>query len=78
MFNREKERSVTLYCFTPGVSLATFFIETIFALYVAFRYKMSAFGRLSALLLLLLGTFQLAGALPAMGAPLGSVIGAGQ
>ncbi len=60
MFTREKERSVTLYCFTPGVSLATFFIETIFALYVAIRYKMNAFGRLSALLLLLLGAFQLA------------------
>lgn len=49
----------TFYCFTPLVTLITFIIEVVFAFYVFLRYRKSLFGKLSAIFLLLLGTFQL-------------------
>jgi hypothetical protein len=58
--NEESKSSVTFYCFTPMVSLATFVIELGLALFVLYRYKMTAFSRLAALIFILLGTFQLA------------------
>ena len=55
----KKDNSIKLFCFTPLVTLLTFFIELIFAIYVIIKYRMSLFGRLSALLLFLLAFFQL-------------------
>jgi hypothetical protein len=49
-----------LYCFSPPVMIATFLIEIIGALYVVFRYKMTAVTRLAAALLTGLAIFQLA------------------
>lgn len=54
------KRKSTFYCFTPEVSLVTFFIEFLLAGYIFFRYRLNQFGRIAILLLLGLGTFQLA------------------
>ena len=54
----QKNKSVTLYCFTPLATLITFFIEILLAIYVLFKYKMSPFVRISTLILVLLGLFQ--------------------
>lgn len=48
------------FCFTPEVTLATFLIELGLAIYVFFRYQMTAFGRIVVFILLLLAGFQLA------------------
>ncbi len=58
-FNKSNSRDVTFYCFTPLVSLATFFLEFLLALYVFFKYKPTLFNILSIATLLSLGTFQL-------------------
>lgn len=52
------KRPVVLYCFTPLVTLVTFLIETALGAYALVRYRHTAFGKLSALLILLLGVFQ--------------------
>lgn len=49
-----------LYCFSPPVMIATFFIEIICALYVLFRYKVAPIPRLAVMILVGLATFQLA------------------
>lgn len=49
----------TLFCFTPLVSLSTFFIEILLAIYVIFKYKQTRFNRLAVIIIVLLGTFQL-------------------
>lgn len=49
-----------LYCFTPMVSLATFFIEFGLAFYIIYNYKQTVFSRLVVILLLMFGLFQLA------------------
>lgn len=49
-----------LFCFTPEVMLATFLIETLLAVYVFVRYRMTNFGRITTAILLLLALFQLA------------------
>lgn len=49
-----------MYCFSPPVMLATFFIEIICAMYVVFRYKLTPITRLAASLLVCLAVFQLA------------------
>ncbi len=54
-----KDRS-RFFCFSPQVMLFTFLLESITALYVFLRYRSSMFGRLVALVLVLLGIFQLA------------------
>lgn len=48
-----------LYCFTPEVMIATFLIEGILAVYTFIRYRTTAFGRLSFLILFFLALFQL-------------------
>lgn len=54
-----KQRSSTsLYCFSPPVMLATFIIEVSFAVYVAWRYKMTTITRLIVAILLFLALFQ--------------------
>lgn len=58
MFKKLISSRSTFYCFTPAVSLGTFLIEFILAIYVAGRYKMTKFNRLAITLLLLLGLFQ--------------------
>lgn len=62
MLKRKKlfSNKSTLFCFTPEVALATFIIEFFLAGYVLFRYGLNKFSRISIVLLLLLGTFQLA------------------
>lgn len=49
-----------LYCFSPPVMLATFFIEFSFAFYTLWRYKLTTISRLAVVMLVTLGTFQLA------------------
>jgi len=49
-----------LYCFSPPVMLATFLIEFSFAFYTLWRYKLTTISRLAAVILVTLGTFQLA------------------
>ena len=48
------------YCFSPSVMLATFLLEFGMALYVVWRYKLNTIGRLVTVMLMSLGTFQLA------------------
>lgn len=60
MHTDDKDGSLTLHCFTPAVTIFTFGVELAMALYVIIRYRMTAFGRLSSVMLLLLATFQLA------------------
>ena len=59
ILRKQKQSDVTFYCFTPVVSLATFFIEFLLAFYVLFKYKLTKFGNLTVATLLCLGTFQL-------------------
>lgn len=49
-----------LYCFSPPVMLATFFIELVLASYTLLRYKFTNLTRLAAVMLILLAVFQLA------------------
>jgi len=49
-----------MYCFSPPVMLATFFIEFALAFYTIWRYKMTTISRLAVAILFALGTFQLA------------------
>lgn len=51
-------RSITLACFSPPVMLATFAIEFALAAYTWLRYGRRPFGRLAAVMLVLLGVFQ--------------------
>lgn len=53
------DRPTTLRCFSPEVILATFVIEFVLAIYVWWRYRLTTFGRLSSIFLLLLAGFQL-------------------
>lgn len=57
MFKKDQGK---LYCFSPPVMLATFLIEFGFAIYTIWRYKMSTVIRLAFVILVALGTFQLA------------------
>lgn len=59
MKNKLLNNRSTFYCFTPAVSLATFLIEFLLALFVITRYKMNKFSLIAAALLLCLGLFQL-------------------
>lgn len=54
------ESKLRLYCFSPPVMLATFLIEIVFAIYVVWRYKMTATTRLITSILACLATFQAA------------------
>lgn len=49
-----------LYCFSPPVMLATFFIEIIGAAFVFFKYKITPVARLAIFILVGLAIFQLA------------------
>ncbi len=49
-----------LSCFTPEVMVITFTLEALFAVYTFIRYGKNRFGKVAALLLLLLSIFQLA------------------
>lgn len=59
MSSPKQSPSVTLYCFTPLVTLITGLIEISLALYTWWRYRSTHLGRLSTALLILLATFQL-------------------
>jgi hypothetical protein len=50
----------TLYCFSPPVMVASFVIEILLAIYVFVRHRITRFGKVAGLVLLLLATFQLA------------------
>lgn len=62
-------RSLTLYCFSPAVILATFAVETVLAVYAFLRYRATRFGRLAAVFLALLAAFQLGELMICRGAP---------
>ena len=49
-----------LYCFSPPVMLATFIIEISLAVYVVWRYGLTAVTKVAVLILLCLAAFQLA------------------
>lgn len=51
--------SQTLYCFSPPVMIATMIIEGGLAIYVLLRYRHGLFGKIAAIILILLGVFQL-------------------
>lgn len=57
--NKPKSSDVTFYCFTPLVSLSTFFIEFALAFFVLLKYKSTLFNKLVVATLLCLGLFQL-------------------
>ena len=57
MFKRYKSK---MFCFSPPVMLATFLFEFGAAFYTIWRYKMTTVTRLAVMILLALGTFQLA------------------
>jgi len=52
------KRKNTLYCFTPEVMLATFIVEIALAIYVFVRYRMTFFGKLAGITLIMLGLVQ--------------------
>jgi len=56
MFKKYKGK---LFCFSPPVMLATFLIEFGLAFYTMWKYKPSMIKKLTAVILLALGTFQL-------------------
>ncbi|MEK7461193.1 MAG: hypothetical protein AAB647_03210 [Patescibacteria group bacterium] len=53
-------KSVTFYCFSPFVMIATFTIEWLFAAWAFVVYRHTRFGQLAILTLVSLGLFQLA------------------
>jgi len=59
MAEKEARRSQTFYCFSPPVMLATMLIEGGLAIYILFKYRKGRFAKVAALLLVLLGIFQL-------------------
>jgi len=56
---RGRRHSLTLACFSPPVMLATMAIESVLAIYVLVRYRHGAFAKIAAILIALLGIFQL-------------------
>ncbi len=54
-----KDKS-SFFCFTPEVMLVTFVAEFLIAAYAYLRFRGTLFGKLSILILLLLGSFQFA------------------
>ena len=56
---QDKARGQIFYCFSPPVMLATMVIEGALALYILLRYRKGLFAKMAALLLVLLGIFQL-------------------
>lgn len=66
---RRRDPSLTLYCFSPAVILATFLIEAFLAVYVWFRYRASRFGRLATVFLALLALFQFSELMICRGGP---------
>lgn len=55
-----KRNKNTFYCFSPPVMLATLTIEFFLVGYALWRYKLNTISRLIAVMLVCLGTFQLA------------------
>jgi len=58
MFVFSKNKSKTMYCFSPEVMLATFIVEIVMAIYVFVRYRLSLSAKLVVAILVLLATFQ--------------------
>ena len=56
MFKKYKNK---LFCFSPPVMFVTFVIEFVLALYTIWRYKMNTVVRITTIILIALGTFQL-------------------
>lgn len=55
---QEEKKSVTLRCFTPEVAFATFFVESMLAVYTWFRYRATPAGRRGVMFLLSLALVQ--------------------
>jgi hypothetical protein len=56
---KKNGRGETFYCFSPLIMLATMAVEGILAVYVLLRYREGRFAKVAAVLLVLLGIFQL-------------------
>ena len=54
-----KKRRTTLYCFSPPVMLATFFVEVSLIIYTLWRYKLTPITRIIVSILAFLAIFQL-------------------
>ncbi len=59
MKTKRSDQGQTLYCFSPPVMLATMAIEGVLAAYILLRYRRGRFAKVAALILVLLGIFQL-------------------
>jgi hypothetical protein len=57
---KSDRRGQTLYCFSPAIMVATLVIELLLAVFVFVRHRTTRFGKVAALVLLLLATFQFA------------------
>lgn len=55
----KEQKSFRLNCFTPAVSLATFIVEVAFALWTLLRFGKKQLGQVVALIMFLLGFYQL-------------------
>ena len=62
------KKSLTLYCFSPAVMLATFTIETCAAIYTLFKYRTTTASKLIVALLSFLAAFQMAEYMVCVGA----------
>lgn len=62
------KKSLTLYCFSPAVMIATFVIEICAALYTLFKYQSTTSAKLIISILFFLATFQLAEYMVCVGA----------
>lgn len=57
--SQTKAKSQTFYCFSPPVMLATMLIEVGLGIYTLLKYRHGVFAKVAALMLFLLGIFQL-------------------
>jgi hypothetical protein len=57
--HKRNKNTTQLNCFSPPVMLATFAIETIFAMYVLWRYRLDTIARLTVATLSFLALFQI-------------------
>jgi hypothetical protein len=54
------KKSVTLFCFTPGIMVFTFTLEILLALFTFVKNRTTVFGRVATFILIFLAFFQLA------------------
>lgn len=60
MFKKILTKKDCFFCFTPEIMLITFLVEVTLAIYTFIRYRLTAFGRVAGLTIVLLAIFQVA------------------